>query len=114
LALRARCSFLHGLTWAHAPVELTRIFDAKVKAFMKTILKADKDESGVLGRVTDYVIRYEVRHLTHPLHTPLHARLKQRDTGGHILVVLASASHCLPPPATAHHCQPWQLLPPSA
>jgi hypothetical protein len=40
-------------------VELTRIFDAKVKAFMKTVLKAGGG-SGVLGRVTDYVIRYEV------------------------------------------------------
>ena len=53
------CRFINGLTWAHAPVELTRIFDAKVKAFMKTVLKAGS-ASGVLGRVTDYVIRYEV------------------------------------------------------
>jgi hypothetical protein len=55
------CRFLHARTWANAPVEVTRIFHQRVKAFMDKMLKTGSDKGGLLGRITNYVVRYEVR-----------------------------------------------------
>jgi hypothetical protein len=54
-------SFLNGFDWTKAPVEVTRIFHLRVKAFMEKALRVNTGKAGILGRVTDYMIRYEVR-----------------------------------------------------
>lgn len=54
------CRFLHARTWENAPVEITRIFHQRVKAFMDKMLKANSGQRGLLGRITNYVVRYEV------------------------------------------------------
>jgi hypothetical protein len=57
------------MQWHQAPVEMTRIFHQRVHAFMTTALRARSGQRGILGRVTDYVIRYEVRagQVQHPI-----------------------------------------------
>lgn len=41
-----------------APVECTRLFHERATAFMDQFIKS---EDGILGKVTDWVIRYEVQ-----------------------------------------------------
>ena len=76
------CRFLHARTWANAPVEVTRIFHQRVKAFMDKMLKTGSDQGGLLGRITNYVVRYEVRCMLWLVHWACHVShsLQQQAT----------------------------------
>lgn len=61
--------FLGGMSWRDAPVELARSFHKRTTELMKQVLKAGSGMSGVLGKVTNWVVRYEVsgQDLNHAL-----------------------------------------------
>ncbi len=55
-------SILRGSTFQDAPVECTRLFHARFMRFFKEWISVNQGKGkGCFGRVTDYVIRYEVQ-----------------------------------------------------
>jgi hypothetical protein len=54
--------FMEGSTFQDAPVECTRLFHARFMRFFKEWIYCKQGKkAGLLGRVSDYVIRYEVQ-----------------------------------------------------
>jgi hypothetical protein len=66
------CSFCAGFTWQDAPAENAYLAHKRVQAFMADVLKAGggkqgSQSGGALGRVQEWVVRYEVQN-RHSLH----------------------------------------------
>jgi hypothetical protein len=53
--------FLKGGTWMDAPVESAHLFHKRFKEFMSQFIKRKNRQPGALGRVLQYVVRFEVQ-----------------------------------------------------
>lgn len=62
------CRFCGSYGFKDAPAKVGHLFHQRVQHFMRDILCAGRpDRRGALGRVTNYVVRYEVQH-RHSVH----------------------------------------------
>jgi hypothetical protein len=53
--------FMKGATWMDAPVESAHLFHKRFKEYMRAYIKRENQAHGVLGRVLQYVVRFEVQ-----------------------------------------------------
>jgi hypothetical protein len=53
--------FMKGATWMDAPVESAHLFHKRFKEYMRAYIKRENEGAGLLGRVLQYVVRFEVQ-----------------------------------------------------
>lgn len=53
--------FANNGTWMDAPVESAHLFHKRFKEYMAQYIKRRNREAGLLGRVVQYVVRFEVQ-----------------------------------------------------
>jgi hypothetical protein len=53
--------FMEGADWMDAPVESAHLFHKRFKEYMRQYIKHDTGRPGLLGRVLQYVVRFEVQ-----------------------------------------------------
>jgi hypothetical protein len=53
--------FVKNATWMDAPVESAHLFHKRFKEYMLQYIKRKNKQAGALGRVLQYVVRFEVQ-----------------------------------------------------
>jgi hypothetical protein len=54
-------NFVQDSTWMDAPVESAHLFHKRFKEYMRQHIKRKNNQHGLLGRVLQYVVRFEVQ-----------------------------------------------------